>query len=56
LALNDPDKAARMQNSAIDFVEKHFDMLQVGRELHDFYCENLSISKKKQQSMITFEA
>jgi glycosyltransferase involved in cell wall biosynthesis len=55
-ALNEPKRVAKMQKNAISFVEKHFDVLHVGRNLHEFYCENLQISKKKQQSMITFEA
>jgi glycosyltransferase involved in cell wall biosynthesis len=55
-ALNSPEKVRKMQRNAISFVKDHFDMLEQGRRLHGFYCENLPISEQKQQSMITFNA
>lgn len=54
-ALNEPHKVKSIQTNAISFVRAEFDMLLQGKRLHDFYCENLPISEKKQQSMITFD-
>src|SRR6056297_469074 len=55
-ALNEPQKVKAIQKNAISFVGEKFDMLLQGQRLHEFYCENLPISDKKQQSMITFDA
>lgn len=54
LALQQPDTMKAIQENAISFVEREFDMLKHGKKLHDFYCENLPISEHKQQSMVTF--